>query len=215
MGEKGTVMGKWQNLEKAFFEEVTGKYDFPIIEPVYELPKVDRHIEFDYCNRIRDGHSSIGVHFFEDDYKFERVWTSPDRYAEMLQKFSYIIGPDFSVYDDFPLAVRVYNYYRNNWLVRYWQMCYHMIVVPTVMWGREDTFDWCFDGLPRHSIVAVSNVGITKSNEDKKYFIDGYNEMLRRLEPSKVLFFTRNFQEVPGNVSYIRWEIHKGDQLNG
>lgn len=208
-------MAKWQNLELAFFDETAGKYDMPIIEPVYELPKVDRFIEFDYCNRVRGDRSNIGVHFFEDDYKFERVWTGPDRYGEMLSQFGFIIGPDFSVYGDFPFPVRLYNYYRNNWLVKYWQTCYNMIIVPTVMWGEEDTWDWCFDGLPKHSIVAVSNVGVGNSAAEKKYFADGYHEMLRRLEPSKILFFTRNFAEFPGNIQYIRWEIHKGDQVDG
>lgn len=208
-------MGRWQNLEMAFFEEVEGKYDFPIVLPTYELPEVDRFIEFDYCKRIREGHEKIGVHFFEDDYKFERAWTGPDRYGEMLSKFGFILGPDFSVYADFPKAVRIYNFYRNNWLCRYWQIAYGITVIPTVMWGFEDSWNWCFDGLPKNSIIAVSNVGCTKSNASKKYFIDGYNEMLRRLNPSKILFFTRNFQEVPGNVQYIRWEIHKGDQLDG
>lgn len=208
-------MAKWQNLELAFFEETAGKFELPVIEPVYELPKVDRFIEFDYCNRVRGDRSNIGVHFFEDDYKFERVWTGPDRYGEMLSQFGFIIGPDFSVYGDFPFPIRLYNYYRNNWLVKYWQTCYNMIVVPTVMWGEEDTWDWCFDGLPKHSIVAVSNVGVGNSIAEKEYFSKGYHEMLRRLEPSKILFFTRNFAEFPGNIQYIRWEIHKGDQING
>lgn len=46
-------------------------------------------------------------------------------------------------------------------------------------------------------------------------FSNGYTEMLKRLEPSKILFFTRNFAEFPGNVKYIKWELHKGEQLNG
>ena len=210
-------MSRFQNLEVGFFDGV-GKYSMPEIAPVYELPAVDRHIEFDYCLRMREDRfdrSKFGVHFFEDDYKFERVWTNPDRYGKLLSKFGYIIGPDFSVYDDFPLPIRIFNFYRNNWLAKYWQMCYNTIVVPTVMWGTEETWDWCFDGLPKNSIVAVSNVGTQQSSSERGYFSDGYNEMLRRLNPSKILFFTRNFAEMPGNVQYIRWDIHKGDQVNG
>ena len=210
-------MSRFQNLEVGFFDGV-GKYDMPEIAPVYEIPEVNRHVEFDYCLRLREDRydrSKIGVHFFEDDYKFERVWTNPDRYGEMLSKFGYIIGPDFSVYADFPLPVRIFNFYRNNWLAKYWQTCYNIIVVPTVMWGTEETWDWCFDGLPKNSIVAVSNVGTQQSKIERDYFYNGYIEMLNRLNPSKILFFTRNFAEMPGNVQYIRWEIHKGDQVNG
>lgn len=207
-------MGKFQNAEFAIFEGV-GKYNIPEIAPVYELPKVERFIEFDYCKRIREGQDKIGVHFFEDDYKFERVWTSPDRYGSMLSKFSYILGPDFSQYTDFPLALQIYNHYRNMWVAKYWQICYNMIVVPTVMWGDESSYEWCFDGYPKNSIVAVSNVGLCQNKEIHEMFLSGYNEMLKRLNPSKILVFSRNFEELPGNVQYIRWELHKGEQVNG
>lgn len=207
-------MSQWQNLSVGFFDGV-GKYQLPRIDPVYELPEVDRFIEFDYCKRVRTDKNKLGVHFFEDDRKFERVWTGPDRYGEMLKQFAFVIGPDFSVYEDFPFPVRLYNYYRNNWLVRYWQSCYNIIVVPTVMWGDKSTYDWCFDGLPRKSIVAVSNLGMCKRADEKQYFEDGYLEMLNRLEPSEILFFSRNFAKFPGNIRYIRWEIHKGDQIYG
>jgi len=90
-----------------------------------------------------------------------------------------------------------------------------MIVVPTIMWGLEDSYDWCFDGYPKNSIVAVSNVGLCKDSELKTMFNNGYNEMLKRLDPIKVLFFTRNFEEMPGNIEYIRWEMHKGNQIDG
>lgn len=210
-------MAKWQNLSSGFFDGV-GPYDIPEIAPVKELPRVDRYVEFDYCLRLReDRHdrSKIAVHFFEDDYKFERVWTSPDRYGEFFKDFAYILGPDFSQYVDFPRAVQIYNHYRNLWLAKYWQMCYNIIVVPTVMWGLPDSYDWCFDGYPKNSIVAVSNVGLCRDKEVKKMFHDGYMEMLRRLNPTKILFMSRNFEEMPGDVQYIRWEIRKGDQLNG
>lgn len=208
-------MGKFQNAEFALFEEVTGQYDIPIIEPVYEIPDIRRFIEFDYCKRIREGHKNLGVHFFEDDYKFERAWTNPNRFGEMLSKFGFIIGPDFSQYVDFPRALQIYNHFRNNWLVRYWQICYNMIVIPTIMWGFEDSYNWCFDGYPVNSVVAVSNVGLCQDKELRQMFHAGYEEMLKRLNPTKILMFTRNFEEMPGNVQYIRWDIHKGDQLDG
>ena len=174
-------MGKWQNLEYAFFEDVAGEYDIPIIKPVYELPTVKRYIEFDYCKRCRSDRNdrkSIAVHFFEDDYKFERAWTYPDKTGQMLSNFGFIIGPDFSQYIDFPKAVQVYNHYRNNWLVRYWQVLYNIIIIPTIMWGMKDTYEWCFDGYPKDSIVAVSNVGLCKDRVIHKMFLDGYNELL-------------------------------------
>lgn len=217
METKGQVMGKWQNLEKAFLDGV-GEYDIPEILPVYELPDINKWIEFDYCNRYRSDRydrSRVGVHFFEDDYKFERIWTSIDRYAEQLQQFGCVMSPDFSMYIDFPKAVRIYNKYRNHYVARYYQECYNMTVIPTIMFGFEDSYDWVFDGYPKESIVAISTVGLLQDKEMRNMFLKAYNEMMSRLQPSKILLFTRQLIELPGDVEYIRWELHKGDQLNG
>lgn len=210
-------MGKWQNLEKAFMDGV-GEYDIPEILPVYELPQLDKWIEFDYCSRFRADRydrSKVGVHFFEDDYKFERVWTCPDRYAEQLSQFGCIMSPDFSMYVDFPKAVRIYNKYRNHYIARYYQECYNMTVIPTIMFGFEDSYDWVFDGYPEESIVSISTVGLLQNKEMNVMFHKAYNEMINRLQPSKVLLFTRQLIELPGNVEYVRWELHKGDQIHG
>lgn len=208
------IMAKWQNCDLAELGG-TGKYGVPQLDPVFDLPKVDRYISLEYSSKVRKDHKRLAVHFFQDDYKFERCWTGPDRYGAELSKFAYILSPDFSQYVDFPLAICIYNHYRNMWLARYWQKMWNITVVPTVMWGYEDSYDWCFDGYPVGGVVAVSNVGLAKSPDMVKMFSDGYAEMLRRLQPSKILFMTRNFAPMPGNVEYIRWDIHKEDQLDG
>lgn len=210
-------MAKWQNLDLAQFDDVDNVYGFPIVEPVYELPKVHNFIEFDDCTRYRaDTHNrkQTAVHFFEDDYKFERVWTGPDRYGEMLSQFGYIIGPDFSVFLDWPLALKLYNHYRNNWLVRYWQTVYNMPVIPTVMWGNEDSWDYSFAGLPHNSIVAVSSVGNNKTAEQREYFRKGYDKMMETLSPSQVICFSRSPMDLPGNVTYVQYN-HFGGNSDG
>lgn len=45
---------------------------------------------------------SAGVHFFLDDYQFERFWRQPQRYLDALAKFPMVLGPTFSLYTDFP-----------------------------------------------------------------------------------------------------------------
>lgn len=197
-------------------EKLTENYGFPVIEPVHNVPNVEKFIEFDYCMRLREGKYKTGVHFFEDDYKFERIWTSPSRYGEMLAKFPVVLGPDFSQYIDMPKAIQIYNHYRNNWLVSYWQTCYNICMVPTVMWGMPDSYDWCFDGYPKNSVVAVSSVGVALHADLKKMFLDGYNEMMRRLQPEKVLVHSRSKKIIlPGNVEYIPWTHYKGVQTDG
>jgi hypothetical protein len=116
------------------------------------------------------------------------------------------------MYTDFPKAVQIWNKYRNHWLAAYWQSK-GMLVIPNIGWTTPDNYDWQFDGYPKNSIVAVSNIGCMRDNEYKAYFMQGYEEMLKRLEPKEILMFTRTFDVFDGNVRYIRCRTVREDQI--
>ena len=144
-----------------------------------------------------------GVHFFLDDYQFNRVWTDADRYIPMLQRFKYVLTPDFSLYTDFPKALQIYNHYRKHWLGAYWQM-HGINVIPTICWSNRESFEWCFDGEPTQSVVAVSSVGTQNNKEKKQCFLDGYHEMVERLQPTQIIFYGRVPDECKENIIHIK-----------
>lgn len=78
-----------------------------------------------------------------------------------------------------------------------------MTVYPTISWSDEASYDWCFDGEPVGSIVAVSSVGTQNNKESKQLFLRGYDEMLKRLEPKWVIFYGRVPKEFDWNVIKI------------
>jgi hypothetical protein len=92
------------------------------------------------------------------------------------------------MYTDMPRALQIYNHYRKQWLAAYWQKL-GVKVIPTISWSDSESFDFCFDGVPTHSVVAVSSVGCMKQKEAKAAFIAGYDEMMRRLKPCAVLYY--------------------------
>lgn len=141
----------------------------------------------------------VGIHMFVDDYQLQRLWNTPTRYIEMLKKAACVCAPDFSMYQDTPVALNMYNHYRKHWLSAYWQRC-GVHVIPTACWSDADSFDWCFDGDPCGGIVAVSSVGTQRNAESKAAFMAGYEEMMRRLNPEKVLFWGNVPQEATGNI---------------
>ena len=49
---------------------------------------------------------NAGVHFFLDDYQFERFWRQPQRYLDALSRFPLVLGPTFSLYTDFPAPIQ-------------------------------------------------------------------------------------------------------------
>ena len=93
----------YENLERRLFDGV-GEYGIPQIEPVAYEGGCD-WIGFNYAKSTKDCEGK-GVHFFLDDYQFCRLWSNIDRYIPMLQRFRYVMSPDFSTYTDFPKACR-------------------------------------------------------------------------------------------------------------
>ena len=174
----------YENLQKAIFGGI-GEYDIPILYPVKEID-VDKWVPFNYCNGMKDT-DRVGVHFFLDDYQFERVWKQPDTYAPMLAKYKVVCTPDFSPYADFPKAIQLYNHYRKHWCGAYWQAL-GMTVIPTITWSSPDTLEWCFDGEPSEGIVATSAVGMFSNEELKSWLLEGYSAMLEMLKPVKIIW---------------------------
>lgn len=82
-------------------------------------------------------------------------------------------------------------------------------MIPTVNWGDESTFDFCFDGIEKGSVVAVSTYMASEHDhrkDQKEWFMAGYNEMLRRIEPEKIICYNTPFPEMQGDIVYVDYE---------
>ena len=66
---------------------------------------------------------------------------------------------------------------------------YGLTVIPTVSWSTNDSFDFCFDGLPRNATLAVSTIGVKQNKEQFQIWIDGMDEMIKRLSPTKIIVY--------------------------
>lgn len=186
----------YENLNKALFDGV-GAYGIPEIEP-YDIDNVENWISFNFAKTCEEPEIH-GLHFFLDDYQFNRVWTSPDVYLPMLQRLQVVCAPDFSTYTDFPKAIQIYNHYRKHWLGAYWQS-HGIRVIPTISWSDEDSFEWCFDGEPMGGTVAVSTVGTQMNKESGRLFMAGFDEMMSRLKPSQIVVYGKLPDGLSGNI---------------
>lgn len=137
-----------------------------------------------------------GVHFFVDDYRFQGVYDNPDRTFERYSQYAFLLSPDFFTYSDMDLWRQLENVSKNRWVGAYWQSK-GLTVIPTVSWGLSQSYDFCFDGVEKGSIVAVGMVGCKQS---KLHFMRGYSEMLKRIEPEKIICFGEPFKEMEGNI---------------
>ena len=177
-----------ENIQKANFQS-KNKWNIPTIVGIKEFDKKVQFIGFNYAKTFeKQQKTDYGVHFFLDDYQFERLWKRPDKYIELLRKFKYVLSPDFSMYMDYPKAMQMWKHYQKHWLGAYMEL-FGIKVIPTIGWSDKESFKWCFDGEPKNSIVAVSSIGTQKYKESRKAFLEGYNKMLEILEPTTVLFW--------------------------
>ena len=207
MNYRGT-RNAYLNCEKRIFPGI-GKYGFPALDPVSVDVANTELVGFNYAKSCKHPEDKI-CHFYVDDYQFERVWNAPENYIHMLSKFKAVLQPDFSIYDDFPVVVNMFNHYRKQWCSAFWQE-HGIRVIPTISW--DDDYTWCFDGVPRRSLVCISTIGGFGNRQDNKQaWLDGYYKCLEILDPSEILLFGKLYPEIKfygpmtvvGNSNLIR-----------
>ena len=188
-----------------------GKLKIPVIPKFQEIPGDFDDlllIGFDKTHLEDRNHLDRMVHFFLYDYRFERVWKNPESDIEKLSRYRAVLSPDFSMYLEMAPVMQLYNLFRNRWCGAYWASK-GIRVIPTVNWGDESTFGFCFEGIEKGSVVAVSTYMASEHDNrqnQKEWFMAGYNEMLHRIEPEKIICYNTPFPEMQGNIVYVDYE---------
>lgn len=174
----------WAEISGATLE---GKYDMPVLEPVHDCSPsklVPFHIAVS-GQRKPEG----WYHFYEDDYQFERFWKTPDKYIPKLKNYDGGISTDFSVYLDMPKGQQVWNCWRNRVMAFYMQKN-GLKIIPNVSWSDYESLSWAFDGLPEHSILAVTSQGCMKSDYIcKQSFLNGMHELVLQKYPELIVVY--------------------------
>ncbi len=161
-----------------------GKYEIPKLKATSAIPS--KVIPF--SRAISSKEYDAWVVFYENDDKFIRVWNNPNKYLPILQRFRGVISPDFSVYRNMPLCMQIESTYKGKALGHFWQE-HGIDVIPNVRFNDERTFEFCFEGVPKNSIVSVGTHGCLKKNIDKEYFKIGLSEMVKVLSPKTVIVY--------------------------
>ncbi len=152
-------------------------------EPIRLVAYTDRRA-------IANAGTDAAVHFFLDDYRFETVWSKPERGLTRCHTVGAALTPDFSLWTTMPRVMQIWQVYRSRWCGA-WLLYHGVRVIPTVSWSTPDTWDFAFAGIPTGSNVAVSTVGVCRDREARALFAAGFAAMLDRLRPATVLVYGR------------------------
>ena len=181
------------NLEKRNYGS-DNEHGFPELRPCNLTLDSAQMLGFNYALGEKNPYDKI-LHFFLDDYQFERVWANPDKYIPLIARFKAVVMPDFSTYTNWPMVIQQYNHYRNLWLARYWQD-YGFEVIPQSYFAADGSIDWAYEGMPKNSLICVSTVGGALRKEAKENFPKGLTRTLKILQPRELLLYGKMHDSV-------------------
>ncbi len=140
-----------------------------------------------------DFHVKAFIHFFIDDQKFDgkrsSIWLYPEEALKVISHFDGIISPDFSTNADFPDPWKRFNTYRMR-SFGCWMNQLNIPVINCVRWGTYETWNYCFDGIPKGSTVCIGTVasGIRRL-ENRPLFDTGLKRMVDIIKPKLIITY--------------------------
>lgn len=161
-----------------------GKYGFPQLAEEDYIP-TQQVKPFNYMLSL-DEPEKWWIHCFCDDYQFERLWTGFDYYMNYIIRLNGFISTDYSLYRDYDDDKLIWNCYRNRCMA-YAVQKNNGIMIPTAGFGPEKTWDWCFDGLPMNSSVAVTTNGTLDDPEARRIFVGGIDALVHTVYPKNLI----------------------------
>ena len=198
-GDERERTNKAYNLDKIDYDRLEADFwQMPVIKNNGYIPK--DLVGFNYAKTNEE--KNVGIHFYVDDYQFERIWNSPNKYTEILIEYDCILSPDFSLYMDMPMPMKIWNIYRSRFIGAYYQSK-GLRVIPTISWAEKETFEFCFKGIPKGSIVSISTIGVKRDEEALQIWKDGVREMIKQIEPSAILIYGGELEFDYGDIKTI------------
>ena len=197
-GDERERTNKEYNLDFNDTERQEGYFQMPVLAPCNHIPK--DLIGFNYV--LSSKKFDCGVHFFVDDYQMTRCWNDPQKYGEKMMEFDCVLTPDFSLYLDMPIALMIYNTYRSRLCGQIWQDM-GMKVIPTVSWADKNSYDFCFEGLPKNSTLAVSTIGVKQDEDAFVVWKNGMDELIKRKKPKTLLVYGGKVDYDYGDIDVV------------
>jgi hypothetical protein len=204
-----TRPGNWDALNLRAIFNGDSELGIPKLPAQETLPST--LINYNARNRLGQPQPGDCVHFFLDDYRFETMWTQPERSLARVIRVGMSLTPDFSLYPEMPRIVQMWNIYRSRWCGA-WMSAAGVQVIPTVGWSDESSFEYAFTGLDPGGTVAISTVGIIRaSSVEQGRFVSGYEAMVAAVTPKQVIIYGKRFPSLESReqVDHVYYDTRR------
>lgn len=184
-------------------------YDIPILQGYKPFEVLSKPLAFNEARAIFNKKKSLRgyfIHFFINDPLFGCVRRNPKKYIQMFKSADFIVGPDYSMYRNYPFPIILKNYYDGMLLSAYFQL-QGAKVIPNAGWISPQYYDLTVTGIPTESVICVSSNCIDKRDKQaNRLWLHGYRETIKRLNPLQVIRFGKI---IPGEEEIFQNPIRK------
>ncbi len=160
-----------------------GRYGFPQLAQENYIPDA-KVLPFNYM--LNTDYRHYWYHCFVGDEQFRRLYYNFWGYCDTLKQLRGLISTDFSMFRNVSEETLVENCRRNRSL-HYALQKESVKAIPTAGFAGEASWEWCFDGLPSHSTVAVTTNCLGKDPEAHRLFIGGVDAMVNKIHPTAIV----------------------------
>lgn len=182
--------GDKQGQLRTFMEGNRAKaLEFPIITPIDIIP--EKIITFSEAINPKRNDFDCWVCFYENDSKFEILRNDPFRHIPRLLKFKGIISPDFTLQMASARSTQILNTYCGRVIASYLQR-QGLPVIANVRYAGNVSRDFCCEGIPANSIIAVGALGCLSRNrhlELYEIFFEGLDFIVETLTPKVLIVY--------------------------
>lgn len=135
-----------------------------MFDGVFEIPLIHRNDEtiipsglIPYSRRNTAGYNDCFLMFYENDVCFRDIFVAPDKMLTLARQYKGVISPDCSLYWDMPLALQIYNTYRNRQFGCFLQEN-GVYVIPNVRWGDERSYSQIIAGDKPFALQVLNHI---------------------------------------------------------
>ena len=160
-----------------------------------------------YTARKRINNKNIFLHCFIHDFQFSSLITDTKKHVSEISSYDGMICPDPTITIGGSKTINQAQVYFSR-AVGFYLQKHGVFAIPCVRWGDPSTYDYCFLGVPKNYIVAISTHGCImpckeNNNELRNAFISGLPIMLEILKPKYVIVYGRMPDEIFGKYKEL------------
>ena len=182
--QEGNIMSKQDKtlLFMTLAVTLTEKNEMPIVSPYTgDIPEDIMGIH--RTNRVSN--PKVAPHFYFEDNRIYQYWNKPFETEKLVSRFKCSISMDFSMTNEMGRPQKIYSSFLNKLWAAWLQSRGHA-VIPNVSFPDEIQEDYWIEGWPKHSIIAVSSIGVLRHGSPKGW-LDGLNRIKEELQPLHII----------------------------